>query len=231
MTIETIYDSLLRGFLPQRYSAMATSIETLGVIVSLIISYFAYKGYKLTNEKKYKYFFYGFLFLAVNFLAHVVLNVLVNLDYVKYFVQKRYLPYIAPLFSVYYFFLIAALLAYVSFAIVYADVKHPKKIWLFYLWAFLLGAYTFRNQVQFNILSAIPLSFVALLAFEKYQEHKNKNQLFTSLSFFSLFLYHVLVIFQLQSRNIYIIRYFILLFGLVLLLVTLLRIFYGRKKK
>lgn len=227
----TLYDVLIRGFLPQRFSALAIGIEILGIIVSFLICYFAYKGYKLTTEKRYKYFSYGFLFLGLNFLSHVILNILVNMDYVQYFVEREYTPVILSLFGIYYLFLIAVMLAYMLLAMVYSEAKSQKWTWLFFFWAIVIGTYAFRDQTTFNLFSAIPLSFIVFITFEKYLQTKNKNLLFTSMSFLCLFLFHVLVLIELINKTIYIVRYLILLVGLILLLITLLKIFYGRKKK
>ena len=127
MVDPALYDTLLRAFLPQRYSLTATAIEFLGIIVAFMISYLGFKAYKLTKEKKYQYFSWGFLLLAFNFLSHVVLNILVNFNFVEFFVENKFRPFIIPLFGVYYFFLMAALLAYISFAIVYADINIQRR--------------------------------------------------------------------------------------------------------
>ncbi len=215
---------------PQAFRLFSTIVQALGIVVAFMISYLGFKAYKLTNDRKYKYFFYGFLFLSLSFLANVILNILLRLGYAKYFVEKRYTPYIAPMFGIYYFFLIAVMLAYVSLAIVYSDIKKPNKIWLFYFWTFIVGVYTFRDYLLFNMFSALLLSFVVLFTFEKYRESRKKNQLAIFLAFLSLFLFHFLVIIEKYATIILPIRYIILLAGLVLLLVTLLKI-HGRKKK
>jgi hypothetical protein len=214
----------------QLFYGYAVAIETLGMIVAFLISFLGYKAFKLTKESKYKYFFYGFLFLALNFLAHVILNLLVRFGYVKFFLEKRYTLYIAPLFAGYYFFLIALILAYISFAILYSDVKKTKTVWLYYVWAFVIGAYSFRDYVQFNIMAAVPLSFVCMLIYKKYKENKNKNLLMTFYAFLSLFLFHALTALEPVTSLFYVVRYSILLIGLVLLFITLIKI-HGRKKK
>jgi len=216
--------------IPPWFHLATGGIQILGIIVSFLISYLAYRAYKLTKEEKYRYFFYGFLFLGLSFLVNLAFNIILRLGYVKYFVEKRYELFIAPLFLIYYFFFIGVLLAYVSFAIVYAEIKKTNKIWLFYFWTFVIGIYTFRDLILFNMFAAILLSFVVLLTYEKYKQSKNTNKLFTFLAFSSLFLFHVLVLFQSQIAALIVIRYVILLIGLVLLAFTLLKI-YGRKKK
>jgi len=220
----------LREF-PQWFYWATAGIQTLGIIVSFIISYLGYKAYKLRNEKKYKYFFYGFLFLGFSFLGNLALNILLRLGYARFFVEKRYELFIAPLFLVYYFFLIGVLLAYVSFAIVYAEIKKSNKIWLFYFWTFVIGIYTFRDQILFNMFSAIVLSFVMLYAYEKHKaSRRDKSVYMIFLAFSSLFLFHILILVQSQIAIFLVIRFVFLLLGLVLLLITLLKI-YGRKKK
>ncbi|HME87301.1 MAG TPA: hypothetical protein VKE88_02720, partial [Candidatus Nanoarchaeia archaeon] len=136
-----------------------------------------------------------------------------------------------PLFGAYYFFLIGVLLAYVSLAIAYANIKKTDKIWLFYVWTFIIAVYTFRDEIMFNMFSAVLLSFIAVYTYERYKENKNKNTLKVFLAFFSLFLFHALIVPQQTFKFIFVARQLILLMGLGLLLDTLLRIHYGRKKK
>lgn len=224
-------NSLVSGTnFPQWFNWATAGVQALGIIVSFVISYLGYKAYKLTKDQKYRYFFYGFLFLGLSFLANAVLNVLVRLGFAKYFVERRYDPYILPFFIVYYIFLIGVMLAYVSLAVVYADIKKMDKVWLFYVWTFIVGIYTFRDQLLFNMFSAVLISFVVVYTLEKYREKKNRNMLLTFLAFVFLFLFHVLILAQEALPIMFVIRYIMLLIGLVLLLLTLLKIYGGKKK-
>lgn len=225
-----VYLALLQSF-PQNVRGFSTSVEVVGILVAFLISYLGYKAYKLTQDKKYEYFFYGFLLLGLNYLSHVVLNLLIRFGIARYFVERKFTIFIAPVFGVYYFFLIAVLLAYVSLAIVYSEVKQTKKVWLFYFWALVVGAYTFRDYVMFNIVSAIPLSYVVALTYEKYKEKRNKNMLYTVFAFIALFLFHILAVLEPAYTGGRLIRYAILLLGLILLFIPLSRILHGGKKK
>lgn len=212
------------------YYWIALGIEILGIFVAFAISRYGYKAYKIIGEQKYKYFFYGFLFTGLNFTFHVIINLLWKLGDVAWFIKKQYQMYIGPVLGLYYIFLIGALFAYISLAIVYADVSR-KNIGLFYFWALILGALSFTDYIDFNVLASIPLSFVAFLGFEKYKESKNPYQLLTSLAFGCLFLFHALVVLEQVNTIFYSIRYSVLMAGLMMLLVTFFKINYGRKKK
>lgn len=220
---------MLKEF-PQWFYWFAAITQILGIAVSLGISYLGYKAYAITHDKKYKYFFYGFLFLGLNFLANLALNLLIRLGYARYFVEKKYTLFIAPLFGVYYFFWIGLMIAYVSLAIVYSNVKKPSKVWLFYFWTFVVGIYVFKEKMLFNMFSALLLSFIVIYTYERYAEKKNKHMLMTFLAFFALFLFHILVLAEGAIALLFIVKYVILLIGLLLLLYTLSNI-YGRKKK
>lgn len=220
---------LSNQFRPWIYWAVA-GIQFLGVIISFMISYLGIKAYKLTNDKKYKYFFYGFFFLALSFLANVTLNVLIRSGYAKYFVEKKYELFVAPLFMAYYFCLIAVMLAYVSLAILYTDIKNFRKLWLFYFWTFVVGVYTFRDKFMFNMFSAVLLSFVVIHSYDRYLEEKSKNRLLTCFAFLCLFLFHLFVLLEAVIPVFFIVRNLILLVGLVLLLLTLTKIYGGKKK-
>ena len=224
-------NSLISGTnFPAWFYWATAGVQILGFIVSFVISYLGFKAYKITKDSKYRYFFYGFLFLGLSFLANTVLNVLIRLGFAKYFVERRYDPYILPFFIIYYVFLIGVMLAYVSLSVVYADIKKMNKVWLFYVWTFIVGIYTFRDQLLFNMFSAVLISFVVMFTYEKYKEKRNKNMLMTVLAFAFLFLFHILVLAQEAFRIIFVVRYLMLLIGLVLLLVTLLKIYGGKKK-
>jgi len=213
------------------FRVFSTSIQILGVIVAFMISYLGFKAYRLTQDRKYKYFFVGFFFMGASFLANAVLNLVVQSGTVGYFLEKRYEPFVAPLFGGYYVLLIAMMLAYVSLAVLYADVKNTKKIFLFYFWAFLIGAYSFKEGVLFNTLCALVLSFVVVFSYDKYKINRNKSTLYTFWGFFCLFLFHLLMWLQQVMLVFIIIRDIILLAGLIMFLAPMIKIFYGRKKK
>ncbi len=215
---------------PSWFYWFAAVTQTLGILVSFAISYLGFRAYKITNDKRYKYFFYGFLFLGLNFLANLALNLLLRLGYAHYFVEKKYTLFVAPLFALYYFFWIGLMLAYVSLAIVYANIKKPVNVWLFYFWTLVVAVYVFRDKILFNMFSAILVSFIVLYAFERYREKRNTSMLATFITFFSLFLFHAFVLMENNIRILFVAKYVVLLIGLVLLLLTLTKI-YGRKKK
>jgi len=221
---------LTNPVLPQWFYNSAVGIQALGIIVSFVISYIGFKAYKLTKEIKYRYFFYGFLFLGLSFLANLALNVVLKLGYARYLIERRYDPYILPLFLVYYFFLIGTMLAYVSFAIVYEDIKVKSRIWLLYFWTFVIGIYTFRDDLLFNVFSAVLISFTVMFSHEKYLKTRNKNTLFTFLAFLSLFIFHIFILLQQRIPAMLAVRSLILLVGLVLFLIPLLKIYGGKKK-
>jgi hypothetical protein len=225
-----IVNFLTSPALPQWFLNLTGGIQALGIIVSFLISYIGYKAYKLTKERKYRYFFYGFLFLGLSFLANLALNIVLRLGYARYFVERRYDPYILPLFLGYYFFLIGVMLAYVSFAVVYADIKDKNRIWLLYLWTFIIGIYTFRDDLLFNVFSAVLISFTVLFSHEKYLQTRNKNTLYAFLAFLALFIFHILILLQQTIPAIIALRNMILLTGLLLLLITLYKIHGGKKK-
>ncbi|MBN2421567.1 hypothetical protein JXB27_04785 [Candidatus Woesearchaeota archaeon] len=213
------------------YRMFNTSTQLLGVVVAFMISYLGFKAYRLTRDKKYKYFFIGFFFMGASFLANAVLNIIIQSGNIGYFLEKRYEPFIAPLFGGYYFLLIGMMLAYVSLAILYSGAGSSKNVGLFYFWALVIGAYSFKESVLFNTLCGMILSFVVLYSFDKYRANQNKSTLLTYLAFFCLFLFHALVWLQQVMPVFLIVRQIILLLGLVMLLAPMLRIFYGRKKK
>ena len=221
---------LLAKQFPNWFYWVVAGIQLLGVVVSFAISYLGFKAYRIIKDTKYKYFFYGFLLLGLSFLANVILNVSIRLGYAKYFVEKKYELFMLPMFGIYYVFLIGVMLAYVSLAAVYSEVKKSNKLWLFYFWTFIVGVYTFRDKLMFNMFSAILLSFIVMYTYDKYLEGKNKNRLLTCLAFFCMFLFHLFVLLETFMPIFFIIRNSILLIGLILLLTTLSKI-YGRKKK
>lgn len=209
----------------------STGTQALGAIVCFLISILGFKGYKIKEDQKLLYFFYGFLFLGLGFLMNVLVNLAIQFEFAHYLLDTRYADISFVFFGIYNIILIAVLLAYLSLAFTYADVKNIKRVWLLYIWMIIMGVYSFDKSNLFNIFAAIPLSFVVSFTFEKYLASKNKKILMTSLSFFFLFLFHVLAVIENTANSIKLLRYVALLAGLIILLVILLKIHYGRKKK
>lgn len=211
------------------YGAVAV-MELLGLITAFAISYFGWKAYSLFKDKRFLYFFIGFAFIGLNLLAHSILNIAINFDFLD-FILKNKNAFILSLFFFYYLFILAILLAYASFIIMYSKLDKAAIIILIYVLTLTVGTFYFTSYPKFNIAASVLLAFVVYYTGRNYVQQKTTNSLLVFSAFVLILLSHLLVIMELFIRTFYIFRYVFELAGFICLLVMFLRVMYGGKKK
>ncbi len=211
------------------YGAVAV-IEMLGMITAFAISYFGWRSYALLKDKRFLYFFIGFAFIGLNLLAHSVLNLLINFNVLDFFLANKN-AFIAIMFVVYYLFILAILLAYSSFIIMYSKLEQKAVILLIFALTLIVGTFYFTSYPRFNIVAALLLAFVVYYTGKNYFQQKTTNSLLVVSAFVLILLSHLLVLLELVTRVFYLFRYVFELAGFICLLVMLVRVMYGRTKK
>jgi cation transport ATPase len=163
-------------------------------LVAFFISFFSYKTYKLTGEKKYAYFSLGFLFLSIGLILHAVGNLSFYLGIEKC-MEIRCNPPQQFLFLAHILHLILTFFAYNIIILIYFKVKEKTLIVLAFIEAFLLALLTF-NSYFFNVVGFMFMAFIVYGAYRNYVKDKNKNALLALIAFILIALSHVLFIFN-----------------------------------
>ncbi len=230
MTVEITSVLQLIRAQPAWFYSVAAVIEILGMLTAFAISYFGWKAYVLFKDKRFLYFFIGFAFIGLNLLAHSTLNLLLNFNVLD-FILKNKSAFIRLLFFFYYSFVLAILLAYASFIIMYSKLEKKAVILLIYALTLLVGTFYFTSYPKFNLVASLLLAFVVYYTGKNYSQQRTANSLLVFSSFTLILLSHLLILVEAFTSIFYLFRYIFELAGFVCLLVMLVRVMYGRTKK
>lgn len=228
VSISVVYQILQAQ--PTWFYSIAAVIELLGMLTAFAISYFGWKAYSLFKDRRFLYFFIGFAFIGLNLLAHSTLNLLLNFNFLDVILTNKSAS-IKLLFFFYYAFVLALLLAYASFIIMYSKLEKKAIILLIYALTALVGTFYFTSYPKFNLVASLLLAFVVYYTGKNYVEKKNTNSLLVLSAFSLILLSHLLVLVELFTTFTYLFRYAFELAGFICLLVMLVRVMYGRTKK
>ena len=135
------------------------------------------------------------------------------------------------LFVGYYLLLIASLLAYMSFIIIYSKTEKLGSVLLFYLLTLIIGILSFNSYIKINLFSGILVSIIVFYTGVNYFKKKHANSLLIFLAFISIALFHFMFVLEHFHGMFYNIKYLVLALGFVFFLIAMLRVYYGRKKK
>lgn len=228
---ETIINIHIPSLFPSWFLGVAAGIEIFCALVALAICFFGYRSYKLMDEKKLLYFSLAFFLIALNLLAHSLLNLAINFNFLKDILGKAAQLGIKLLLGSYFLLIIMVMLAYMSFIIIYSKTTRPGTIAMFYLLTLIIGVMSFQSYLKIHLISAILSGIIVFYTGMNYFKKRNTNSLLVFSAFSLITLFHLMFVLEHFNSVFYNIKYLILLGGFACFLTALLRVYYGRKKK
>ncbi len=222
---------------PEWFYTAGSVMQIVFALATLLIAGFSYKAYMLSKERKYKYFSFGFLSLALGYATISLSNLLVFLGmYDGVISRMNELNTANILYLGHIFFILVGFMLLLAVAM---KLQQRKLIALLFALVLLLVAFAYQYYIKFHIISFLLLAFMAWQFYENYREKRTMNAglVFTSfylLAFAELFLLGMVQI----TPVLYAVGHFLQLAGFGLLLLMFARIQkgdnggkHGRKKK
>lgn len=221
---------------PTWFLGLDLAIQLLGAILALVIAYYGYKSYKITNRNKDLYFSLAFLLLSINLFIYLALIPSTILYYVYSYgtqIPSSILILGSQLFN--FIFIFSTMFAYALLILVYSDLEKKNFIILIFSLIFSLAAfsYVFKSILGFNLVSALLLVFIVFHTYKNYIKKKTRTSLLVLMAFIFLIFSHIsfaLNILQ-TSTPIYLTARSLQFLGFASFLIMLIRVYYGRKKK
>jgi len=145
--------------------------------VTLLISAWSYKIYKLSKQDKHFYFALGFGFISLGYVAIAVSNILL-IGPVSTFVRK--------LFQIFDFgfltYIILIFMGYLALSIVTLEIHMKKAIALIASLLLLLVIFSYQYTIKFHMVSFVMLFFLAMQFYQNYLKKRSFNSglVFTS---------------------------------------------------
>ncbi len=209
---------------PQLFFGVNASVELLAALAAFLITFFGFKVYNYTSERKYYWFSAAFGLITVSFLASSVVHLLIYLNFRESSTELFNL--IGT--GVVSFYVLLLITAYQLLLAVATDT-HNKRLMLFImLLSFTLIFTSSKVWDTFLIVAFITTLFIAINFFEKFTKRTTGISLLTFLSFASLAIAHGLFVSKIIFPNFinlfYVIGYFMIIFSYALLLFGMLRV-------
>lgn len=163
---------------PNWFFTYSIILEIIFAVITLVVSYYAFKVYKLTDKKSTKLFSTAFMFICLSYFLQAMLNIIIlwkMADRVVSMINLRD-AWLLNLFGLYahaLFFIIGLiLLAYIQFKI--DDIKIALLLVALMVASIL---FTTNKLMLFYMLSTIILIFIVSNYFLNYIRHKTPNTL------------------------------------------------------
>lgn len=181
-------------YAPQWFYGIDTIIELFSFLTALLIAYYAYKFYKFSFERKYKYFSLSFLALALGSLAKIAMNFtiyypyivkqqigLLNIDITG--VNKAILYTIG--FDVHRILMLFGL---AGIYILLSKSKLKSQLILFTYFILLTALFSHNSYFVFYITMALFLGYIVFFYYKNYTLNpKNYKLILVTLAFFMIF--------------------------------------------
>lgn len=213
---------------PQWFYNIDSIFEFVTVIVAIMVAVYSYKCYRLSRDRKYKWFSLSFAGIALGFLSKILTNFTLYHEIVKtkaiglMVITAKYVQRdVFFLSTTTFFFHLLVLLGLLGlYLCIYKSMKQKQDVFILLFLAFIstVGSH-YRYQV-FHITAAVLLFFIFRHFYRNYLRKRTKNRLFVALAFCLLLISQILFTFLGLDPQLYVLGEVIQLVGFVLLLIT-----------
>lgn len=176
-------------FSPSWFFGYDILFEGIFALITLAVSFLAYKIYKKTSEKQVRLVSFGFLAIAISYVFQSIFNALMigeMRESVNPLIKMKNMLFFqtAGIYLQMFFMMLGlAILLYMSF-------RTPKqRVFWFILTVMLFPLLIIGNALQvFFLFSTIALGFILWYFIDNYREHRQGKTLLVTLAFLFLFI-------------------------------------------
>ena len=205
--------------------------ELLTVAVLGLISLKSYSIFRVTREKKYKWFSYSFATIALAFLGRISMNFVVYTQEIKQIVagaviatfrhtSASYVAWNYGLFS----YRALMLLGLIGIFLIITN-SEKKKSWILMFYLVLLTAFvSMKVPYIFNLSAAVILALIFAQFYQNFLDRPKRNSWGVAMAFFFIFTSQVTFIFASFNHSMYVVGQVIQLGGYLMLLAVYIRV-------
>ncbi|MBS3170611.1 hypothetical protein J4223_02430 [Candidatus Woesearchaeota archaeon] len=216
---------LLNG--PYWFMSLDSLFNLVYVLITLLIGGLSYKAYKLTEERKYKYFAVAFGLMSIAFFVYFTSTILLT-THISSNVTSI-LTGFDYAFLVYVFF---TMMAYALLFITTLKIEDHKIRTLILTLMFTLTVVAYQYYLKFHIAMFAVLFLLTYNFYDNYLEKKNFNAKLVFISFFLLTCAQLFYLAEIYNGLFYVVAVIMQLVGFLVLFYMLLRILNnGREKR
>ncbi|HII14764.1 MAG TPA: hypothetical protein HA362_00465 [Nanoarchaeota archaeon] len=207
---------------PAWFYTIDSVFQIIFAVVMLLIAGFSYKAYRLTEERKYKYFSAGFFMTALGFLFLSFSNLLVYLGIYDGILSRFNELNVANL--VYFIHIALMLTGYTLLLVVAMKLQQRRLIALMFAFLFLFALFSYQYYLKFHLIALMLLAFMAWQFYENYREKKTLNSGLVFSSFYLLALAELFLLAMIFMPTLYVVGHAVQLLGYGLLLAVFINV-------
>ena len=164
-------------------------LEFLFGVVTMIVSWMAFRIFRITNQKQIRYFSISFFFISLSYIIQSIFNLLILHELNKEIlnliaiVNKIYLFDRLGL-SMHIFLMITGLVILVWMTL---RCERIRSLWLIFIVTMISMFFSVNKLYMFFVLSSLYLAFISYHFIMNYLEKRQLPRLLVALAFTSLF--------------------------------------------
>lgn len=211
---------------PEWFRFFETTFQIMFAVITMLIAGFGYKAYKMSEDRKFKYFTAGFFMLSIGFILLAVSNFLIYTEFYDGIVSRFYGINFANL--IYFGHIVLMMAGYMLLLVIAMRLQTRRLIALLFSFLFLFALFSYQYYLKFHVISLMLLGFMAWQFFDNYREKKKFNSGlvfsgFYMLAFAELFLLGIIFV-----PSLYVVGNVLQLVGYGLLLWMFIRVQRGK---
>jgi len=202
--------------IPVWFYLITSVIYTSSAIIGFLVSYFAFKAYKVTKNKTHLFLSLSFLLIGLGFVALSSTSIYIYTTLQLYkgsSISLNLLNYLG--FRTYY---ILSAIGYILLILIYLPKKIMNKLFILYvpIW--------YASSFNFHLFSIVLVLIVMIQSIINSIKRKNLNSYLVTLAFVCLLVFHSLFLLTSFSQSMYITANVFLIIGFLSLLTMLIRV-------
>lgn len=206
-----ISNTVLTTLVPEWFYLFSGLVYLLTFAISIFVSYFSFKLFRITSSKSQSFLSVAFLLIALGFAVLSIVSFYTyeqsaNLD-------TNIFNLNTSAYSIYYFLTLAAYLFLVM-------INLPKKDEKFYL----LVPLWFISSTQFHLVALMFLIYISARTAFNFFKTKNQDSFLVMLAFLMITLFHVFLLLMPFGVELYLAAHIFLIVGFLSLLTMLIRV-------
>ncbi|MEK6891175.1 MAG: hypothetical protein AABX03_03470 [Nanoarchaeota archaeon] len=210
--------------IPTWFFAYSIILEIAFALITSLVAIYSFKIYNLCNQKEYKAFGVGFIFISLSYVIWAFVNLFL-LDKISDSIQALSLQEFISIGSIgIYMYMIFTLLGLATLAYTTLKTNNNKIYSLIVIITILALTFSANKALAFHVLSSIFIIFLIshyLIHYMKTKKHKN---LLIPIAFILLFVSHIHFMFAINHYTYYVIGHITELIAYILVLTRLILI-------
>ena len=220
---------------PEWFYGIDYIFDLVSVIVGMLISYFSYRTYRYTSQKKYFYFSASFFLVALAFVGKILTTIpayssILKVDKVSVVTVTRHMIGKVGWINQFGVSLsrLVMLLAFLLLVLVSLKIKDKKLIALFVYFLIISTTFVSQHYIVFHVTLLLLLMTLYVNYRKNYLRVKSSTAWIVMNSFLLLLISQLFFIFAGLVDYFYVIGEGVQLFGYLILLVAIAKVFFKK---